>query len=243
MSSKRDLKMAQQDVNDAVRYLLQEGVVAEHPMYQAISIDELAFLSLHESYAQLQIVMNGLTNLDAPAVARDTSIAAAKAALPGRNTLLREVLATIMFRHHMTRGADGMTTDQIEVRINAQHVQQRHHGSFSSAVSTLEDREFIRDSGDRRLTRSKRKAIVWVPTDKAIKLMKEDKDGEAPKVDTKASVGKRSRNAKPPRVDRTHKRKERGNKSAQGVLELDGVREPVQPPATERRSRRRKSDT
>lgn len=170
MSSKRDLKLAQQDVNNSVRTLLRDGVV--HTLSGVVVIDLDAYEGLHRSFGELQILMNNLQDLDAPAAARDTSIAAAKQVLPARNTLLRQVLEAIVYRHHMTRGADGLTADQVELRIKSMDPnRQIGHASISSAVSTLEDREFIEDSGDRRLTRAKRKAIVWVPTEKAIAMI------------------------------------------------------------------------
>lgn len=168
MSSKRILKLAQQDVNDAVRGVLA-NVRESQPFSDVVCVDEAAYMGLHESYGALQIVMNNLDQIDAPASKRDTSIAAAKSVLPGRNTLLRTVLDKIVFRHHITRGHDGLTCDQVE------QATSRLHTSVSSAINALEEREFIRDSGDRRLTRSKRKAIVWVPTDKALDMHKADR--------------------------------------------------------------------
>jgi hypothetical protein len=44
---------------------------------------------------------------------------------------------------------------------------RRSHQSVSSAVNYAEAHGWIRDSGERRNTQFGRKAIVWVPTDKA----------------------------------------------------------------------------
>lgn len=52
----------------------------------------------------------------------------------------------------------GMTVDQIEQTIN------RSHQSVSARVNELRNKGWIVDSGRKRLTRSRRSAIIWVPS-------------------------------------------------------------------------------
>ena len=56
------------------------------------------------------------------------------------------------------RESVGLTTDQIEARLN------RTHQSISARVNQLKNEGWIIDSGYRLRTRSGRKAIVWTPT-------------------------------------------------------------------------------
>ncbi len=56
--------------------------------------------------------------------------------------------------------SDGVTCDEIEQIIEGKGL----HQSVSPALNRLMRNGMIKDSGGRRLTRSKRKAIVWVVT-------------------------------------------------------------------------------
>jgi hypothetical protein len=56
----------------------------------------------------------------------------------------------------------GLTVDQLEQLLD------RSHQSVSARVNELRDKGWVRDSGQRRKTRSGRKAIVWSPTEMAL---------------------------------------------------------------------------
>ena len=87
---------------------------------------------------------------------RDTSIEAYLSVQP---TL--PLLDSIVFRQIAAAGQDGITCDGVE------NVLDKRHQSVSSAVNRLMKKELIKDSGKRRVTRSGRKAIVWVVNDEA----------------------------------------------------------------------------
>jgi len=55
-------------------------------------------------------------------------------------------------------GSHGLTVDQLEQLLN------RSHQSVSARVNELRDKGWVVDSGERRKTRSGRKAIVWQPS-------------------------------------------------------------------------------
>lgn len=57
----------------------------------------------------------------------------------------------------------GLTVDALEQRL------QRSHQTVSARVNELRDRGWVVDSGIRRKTRSGRPAIVWTPSELALK--------------------------------------------------------------------------
>ena len=59
--------------------------------------------------------------------------------------------------------AGGLTVDQVEVVLN------RPHQTVSARVNQLRDSGWVCDSGMRRKTRSGRNAIVWRPTEMALR--------------------------------------------------------------------------
>lgn len=81
----------------------------------------------------------------------DTSAAAAISVARDAPRLRELVLFTVR-----AAGERGMTCDEIEL-----HLDMRHQ-TISARVNELRNGEWIRDSGERRVTRSNRKAVVWV---------------------------------------------------------------------------------
>ena len=81
----------------------------------------------------------------------DTSAAAAISVERDGPRLRELVLFTIR-----AAGARGLTCDELELHLNMRHQ------TVSARVYELREGEWIRDSGERRLTRSNRKAVVWV---------------------------------------------------------------------------------
>lgn len=182
MSTHRELKNAQQALNEAVNHLfrfsatirdlaVEMGDIIDTPDFQldpdanahTIDLCEAALERhlkpverAHETLLALQMKFDG----DRPAVARDTSIAAAKTKPSSAGSLRRRVVEAILARWKLYQA--GMTTDQLEVQF------KRSHQSVSSAVSDMESKGWIKDSGERRETRSRCKAIVYVPTDLAL---------------------------------------------------------------------------
>lgn len=84
------------------------------------------------------------------AAGSDTSKEAADAILPRVGTLQAMVLELIQ----ASRG--GLTCDQVEAQMGGKHQ------TVSARVYELKNKGLIMDSGRRRLTRSGRKAVVWV---------------------------------------------------------------------------------
>ena len=62
-------------------------------------------------------------------------------------------------------GLGGLTTDHVQQRMDG------NHQSISPRITQLRDEGWIRDSGERRKTRSGRAATVWQPTPAAIQAM------------------------------------------------------------------------
>jgi hypothetical protein len=90
-----------------------------------------------------------------PFVGTDTSLAAAAAAEPGAATVRGLVL------YYIRRDAEvGATDDEIEEELGMRHQ------TVSARRRELVLQGFIKDSGERRQTRSGRKAIVWVAVPK-----------------------------------------------------------------------------
>ena len=63
--------------------------------------------------------------------------------------------------------AGGLTADELQTILNGTHQ------TISARVTQLRDSGWIEDGGGQRKTRSGRKAIVWVPTMKAMMAVRE----------------------------------------------------------------------
>ena len=87
----------------------------------------------------------------APYVDTDTSRAAAVAIVPHAKAIRERVYSFIK-----VSGARGKTCDEIEVLMDGRHQ------TTSARVRDLAKDNRIKDSGDRRPTRSGRDAIVWI---------------------------------------------------------------------------------
>lgn len=59
--------------------------------------------------------------------------------------------------------AGGLTVDQLTIMLNGKHQ------SISARVNQLRNSGWVVDSGIKRLTRSKRTAIVWRPSEQALR--------------------------------------------------------------------------
>lgn len=165
MSHHRDLVEAQAALNEAVREWVRWE---ETPMNRAWSQSvERRYATDHvvSTYKELETIQNDLDATTAPAVARDTSIAASYSNMPRKGSMRRDVIQTLVAYHSQFDA--GMTCDDLERRL------RKSHQSMSPRVHELEKGGWIVDSKERKLTRSGQKAIVWRPTDKAIDRMRE----------------------------------------------------------------------
>lgn len=97
-----------------------------------------------------------ITNDGVPFTHRDTSREAAESVADSVASLRAEI-----YRRILRAGDHGMTCDELEIEIG------RIHESISARVWDLNGgnvklQQRIEDSGARRMTRRKRRAIVWV---------------------------------------------------------------------------------
>lgn len=91
-----------------------------------------------------------------------TSNRAANAAFPIQGSCRREIIAELHFIHSRVPALIGRTIDELEVEL------RRTHTTVSAAVNHLAGAGWIEDSGFERDTRSKRAAIVWQLTQRAL---------------------------------------------------------------------------
>ncbi len=161
MSHHRDLVASQAELNEAVR----QWVWAFHSSVRYPGELEKKLEAVERAYDNLETLQLNLDAATAPAVARDTSIRAALTDMPRKGSLRRDVIQTLVAYHSQFDA--GMTCDDLERRL------RKSHQSMSPRVHELEKGGWIRDSKERKNTRSGQKAIVWRPTDKAIERMRE----------------------------------------------------------------------
>lgn len=160
MSRQRDLIQAQNDLADAVDELIKCGVPVETDMFQL-----QAFFDVANALKALRAVQDSQRTEHA-AVARDTSIRAAKSIQTGGQS--HRVLFLIVERWMATGTDDGLTADQIEAMWRKRFGTTGRHQSLSARVSELERDGYIYDSKRRRKTRSGHQAIVWMPTGRGV---------------------------------------------------------------------------
>lgn len=91
-----------------------------------------------------------------------TSNRAANAAFPIQGSCRREIIAELHFIYSRVPTLIGRTIDELEVEL------RRTHTTVSAAVNHLAGAGWIEDSGFERDTRSKRAAIVWQLTQRAL---------------------------------------------------------------------------
>lgn len=197
MVTKREIAAAQQALNEAVaRFFdarlaklrdlaVEVGDYIDTPDFQldpdanAQTIDtvetiirrSLAPVSLaYDEWDRLRSTLEG----EGPAVARSTSIAAAKSRLMGKQSLRRDILVMVVAHHN--KWQVGMTSEQIQARIHG-----GTHQTVSARVSELVNTyKLLRDSGRKILTTSNSKATVWEPTDEARQLVSTSITGKEP---------------------------------------------------------------
>lgn len=164
MSRHRELKDAQAEVNRDVAALVDHLELKDISDPNAKSSLYLMRL-LANSWRDFERLRNQFDG-DAPASARDTSINAAKANPPRKGSMRRDIVIAIVgsFSQFQT----GMTCKQIEGRL------RKPHESVSPAVNAMETGGWIEDRKIRRNTPSGQPAIVWFPTDKAIRWVTEE---------------------------------------------------------------------
>lgn len=152
MSRHRDLKQAQHELSEAADEMITVGLPVYADDYQV-----MAFGRLERAMKDLREIQNTLPQ--PAAVARDTSIRAARAIKTGsqRHAILEMVVKSSL------DWPRGLTADEIQHRLT-----NGKHQSVSARVHELEVDEYIYDSRRRRETSSGRQAIVWFPTDKGV---------------------------------------------------------------------------
>lgn len=154
-SRHRQLKEAQQRVNDAVAQLaarrLEINVAGIATDYTINCGEVLDVVRAFDQFDQLRRDLDG----DAPHAHRDTSANAAKTA-PKHGSMRRRILDAVVAHDEMYR--DGMTCHELEARLRGTHQ------NVSPQVNYLESAGFIENSGRVRKTPSGREAIVWQPT-------------------------------------------------------------------------------
>lgn len=82
---------------------------------------------------------------------QETSVAAIDSIKNKISSIEREV-----YEYIKSRGRKGSTCDEAEIALNLRHQ------TASARFTALRKRDEIMDSGERRPTRSGRKAIVWI---------------------------------------------------------------------------------
>jgi hypothetical protein len=85
------------------------------------------------------------------AAGRETSMEAAASIEPSAQSLCGQILAAIK-----AAGLHGLTCDEVEDRF------ELRHQTASARLWDLHTRDYIRDSGQRRLTSARRRAVVWI---------------------------------------------------------------------------------
>lgn len=157
MSAHRDLKNAQQALNEAVR--------AWYVQHRWLSIDRRpAANALALAWQTYDAECDRLGEAGGSS-GRFTSINAAHANLPRKGTLRWNILLCVVAQQ--AQFGTGMTVAELKARL------KKEHSSVSSAINALYERDWLRDSGDKRLTQHGEPAIVWAPTDKAIAKCRE----------------------------------------------------------------------
>lgn len=152
-SRRRALEVA---VLDAAYAWVDE--LSMEPDWQADNRLYGAVISLRDAYPGLidgEPVSNGVS----------TSNRAANAAFPIQGSVRREIIAELHFIHSRVPTLIGRTIDELEVEL------RRSHATVSAAVNHLAGACWIEDSGFERDTRSKRGAIVWQLTPRALEQL------------------------------------------------------------------------
>jgi hypothetical protein len=167
MVTKREIAAAQQALNDAVGQLDQ---FLRYGTYFTTPIEAMNVVSMtYQTWDRLRQTLEG----EGPAVARATSIAAAKERLMRKQSVRRDILVMVV-AHHNHYGC-GMTTDAIQARLHGSH--QTISARVSELVNTY---QLLRDSGRKYVTRTGSKAIGWEPTEEARQMVAAVTTGREP---------------------------------------------------------------
>lgn len=157
MVTKREVAEAQQLLNEAVGNAI---VQRRNPV---LGQTASAWLRVETCYDQWRRLRNELDG-QGLAVARSTSIAAAKSNIMGKQSLRRTILQVIV--GHWDHFGWGMTTDEVQGRLRGKH--QSVSARISELVNTY---GLLVDTGKKAETSSGAKAILWGPTPEAIELV------------------------------------------------------------------------
>lgn len=131
---------------------------------------ERTLIEKFDTWDELRLSLEG----EGPAVARATSIAAAKSRLMGKQSLRRDILVMVVAHHN--KWQVGMTSEQIQARI-----PEGTHQTVSARVSELVNTyQLLHDSGRKIETSSGSKATVWEPTDECRQLVADQITGRSP---------------------------------------------------------------
>lgn len=169
MVTKREVAAAQQALNEAVGYWLSHrasppyglGSGYEQEMWEEENRDNEQ--NINNAYATWDSFRKQLDG-EGPAVARSTSIAAAKSKIMLKQSVRRDILQMVVA--HWNHYGVGMTSDEILARLRGKH--QTVSARVSELVNTY---QLLVDSGQKKNTSMGSKAIVWRPTDEAIALV------------------------------------------------------------------------
>ena len=157
MTTKSARRAAEMAVIDAAIADHKYGDYIEPPPYA--EKDEYAdrLYAACRAYLELEFEKTGEAQI--PNDGPDTSIQAGQS-LKNLGKLAQQVYDEIAVASPSRYPADrgGLTVDQTEQILN------RSHQSVSARVNELRNKGWIVDSGRKRLTRSRRSAIIWVPS-------------------------------------------------------------------------------
>jgi hypothetical protein len=100
--------------------------------------------------------------LNAPggAAPRNTSINAAHANLPAKESLRRNIILCVVAQH--AQFGTGLTSTELKARL------RKEHSSVTPAINALMQRGWLRDSGEKRNSQYGEPCIVWEPTEMAV---------------------------------------------------------------------------
>lgn len=163
MVTKRELSEAQGLLNTNVDTVLRRLDEVGPAIVVGDRLLRLSLASLRVARDDLKSKRDQLDG-QGPAVARSTSIAAAKANIMLKQSLRRTILSLIV--NHYTGFGVGLTSDYIQGRLKGKH--QSVSARISELVNTY---GLLVDSGQRAETSTGSKAIMWAPTQEAIDLV------------------------------------------------------------------------
>ena len=166
MVTRREIAEAQQALNEAVGNLL---AAFADPVAGRTGSARMRLQFAFDEWTRLRASLGG----EGAAVARSTSIAAAKSNLMLKQSVRREILEMVVA--HWNKYGVGMTSEMIQARLHGKHQ------TVSARVSELVNLfGLLVDTGAKRETSSGSKAIQWGPTSEAIELVRAHVTGRQP---------------------------------------------------------------